>query len=237
MSFYEIANSTPVYIFCGIAILVVVGVLILFMAMSWKRGLELGMGKDKLVSVVKSTLMVSVGPLLSILVPLFALIKVMGAPWSWLRLSVIGSAVMELSIANMALQGGGYEGLGAADLPGEAYGLMALVVGFGIIAGMLLNIIFNKGVSTGLTSLRSKNPAKTGLLVSALFASFLANLSSSYLVAGIVQILVFATALLTSAGLGFYIKKSGKNKLSEYSFAICLIFSMSMAILWSHLFG
>ena len=60
MSFYEIANSTPVYIFCGIAILVVVGVLILFMAMSWKRGLELGMGKDKLVSVVKSTLMVSV---------------------------------------------------------------------------------------------------------------------------------------------------------------------------------
>ena len=236
MSFLEIANSTPVFIVCGIALLVVVGVLIVFMAMAWKRGLELGMSKDTLVSVVKSTLMVSVGPLLSILVPLFALIRVLGAPWSWLRLSVIGSAVMELSIATMAIQGGGYGDLGSA-LPGEAFGLMALVVGFGITAGMVLNIIFNKGVSSGLTSLRSKNPAKTGLLVSALFASFLANLSSTYLVAGTIQILVFATALLASAGLNFYVKKSGKTALAGYSFAICLVFSMAMAILWSNLLG
>lgn len=237
MSFLEIANSTPVFLFCGIALLVVVGILIIFMSMAWKRGLELGMSKDSLVAVVKSTLAVSVGPLLSILVPLFALIRVLGAPWSWLRLSVIGSAVMELSIATMAVQGGGYGDLGTATLPGEAFGLMALVVGFAITAGMVLNIVFNKGVSSGLTSLRSKNPAKTALLVSALFASFLANLSSTYLVAGTVQILVFATALLVSAGLSFYIKKSGKTALAGYSFAICLVFSMAMAILWSNLLG
>lgn len=237
MSFLEIANSRPVYVFCGIALLVVVGILIVFLSMAWKRALELGMSHGELVSVVKSTLMVSVGPLLSILVPLFALIRVLGAPWSWLRLSVIGSAVMEMMIANMALQNGGYGSLGTADLPGEAFGLMALVVGFGITAGMVLNIVFNKGVSTGLTSLRSKNPARTGLLVAALFASFLANLSASYLVAGVIEVVVFATALAASAGLNLYIKKSGRSSLAGYSFAICLVFSMAMAILWSNLLG
>lgn len=237
MSFLEIANSTPVYIFCGVAILLVVAILITFMAMAWKRGLQLGMDKSALTAVVKSTLTVSIGPLLSILVPLFALIRVLGAPWSWLRLSVIGSAAMELSIADMALQGGGYGSLGAADMPGEAFGLMALVVGFGITSGMLLNILFNKGVSSGLQTMRSKNPARAALLVSALFASFLANLGSTYLIAGVIQLLTFATALLSSAGLSYYIKKSGKNGLAGYSFAICLIISMALAILWSNLFG
>ena len=76
MSFNEIANSPQLFVICGAALLVVVAILVIYMAMGWKRGLELGMGKDTLLTAVKSTLAVSVGPLLSILVPLFALIRV-----------------------------------------------------------------------------------------------------------------------------------------------------------------
>ena len=76
MSFNEIANSPQLFVICGAALLVVVAILVIYMAMAWKRGLEMGMGKDTLLTAVKSTLAVSVGPLLSILVPLFALIRV-----------------------------------------------------------------------------------------------------------------------------------------------------------------
>ena len=236
MTFLDIANSRPVYLFCGIAILVVIGILLVFFLLAWRRGLELGMSRETMIGTVKTTLTVSVGPLLSVLVPLFALIKVLGAPWSWLRLSVIGSAAMELGVANISLTTAGYADVGTPDLPETAFGLVVLVVGFGITAGMVLNIFLNKKVSSGFTSIRSKNPARAGLLVSALFASFLANLSAYYLVSTPVHLAVFLTALVVTIAMNLYIHKSKNTKLAGYSFAICLIVSMAMAIFWANVF-
>ena len=237
MSFQEIANSKPVYVICGIAVLFVVLMLLAFFRFAWKRGLELGLTKEVMMSTVKTTLSVSIGPLLSVLVPLFAVIRVLGAPWSWLRLSVIGSAQMELGVANLGLSSAGYADVGTPGLPGEAFGLMVLVVGFGITAGMVLNIFLNKKASSGFTSIRSKNPAKAALLISALFAAFLANLSANYLVSSPVHLAVFLTGLVLTIAMDAIIKKTKSKALSGYSFAICLILSMAMAIVWANVLG
>ena len=237
MTFMEIAGSRPVYVICGVAVLLVTLILLAFLVFAWKRGLELGLSKETMTSTVKTTLSVSIGPLFSVLVPLFAMIKVLGAPWSWLRLSVIGSAAMELGVANLGLSSAGYADVGTPDLPGEAFGLVVLVVGFGITAGIVLNIFLNKKVSTGFTSIRSKNPARAALLISALFAAFLANLSANYLVTSAVHLAVFLTALALTVLMNVLIQKTKNKKLGEYSFAIGLIISMAMAIVWAKVLG
>lgn len=237
MTFQEIANSKPVYVICGIAVFLVCLMLLAFLRLAWKRGLELGLTKEVMMSTVKTTLGVAIGPMLSILVPLFALIRVLGAPWSWLRLSVVGSAAMELGVANLAMSSAGYADVGTPGLPGEAFGLVALVVGFGITSGMVLNIFLNKKVSSGFTSIRSSNPAKAALLISALFASFLANLSANYLVTSAVHLAVFLTALALTVAMNLVIQKTKSKALSSYSFAIGLILSMAMAIVWAKVLG
>ena len=60
----------------------------------------MGITKEDLHKVIKSSLVFSIVPSLSIVVGLFALISVLGIVWSWWRLSVIGSLSYESLISS-----------------------------------------------------------------------------------------------------------------------------------------
>ena len=66
--------------------------------------LELGITRKELSNVIKSSLIFSVVPSLSIVVGLFVLIAVMGSVWAWWRLSVIGSLSYETMISSSIAQ-------------------------------------------------------------------------------------------------------------------------------------
>lgn len=236
MSFLEIANQPFVYVACGCAILVVVIILLNFLRLSIRRAKEIGYTNGDLVKVVKTTLIVSIGPALSILIPMLALIKVLGRPFSWLRLSVIGSASMEMVLANWALSSNGYSALGT-DLPGVAFGAVALVVEFGVIDGMLINIFLNKRVSQSFDKLRSTNVRFANVLTATLFGSFIGALAVPSMMESVVSFASAVTGFVFFLVLMLLIRKFNLKKLNEYSFAIALVGGMLMAILWNTLMG
>lgn len=236
MSFLEVANHPFVYVACGIAILIVIIILLNFLRLSIKRAKEIGYSNSDLLKVVKTTLIVSIGPALSILIPMLALIKVLGRPFSWLRLSVIGSASMEMILANWALSSNGYGALGT-DLPGVAFGAVALVVGCSVIDGMLINIFLNKRVSQSLDKMRNTNMEFTNMLTETLFGSFIGALAVPSMMESAVSFASAITGFVFFLIIIFLIRKLNLKKMNEYSFAIALIGGMLMAILWNSLLG
>ena len=78
---------------------------LIYLKKAYARCLELGITKEKIHKVIKSSLVFSIVPSLSIVVGLFALIPVLGTIWSWWRLSVIGSLSYETLISSSVATG------------------------------------------------------------------------------------------------------------------------------------
>lgn len=96
MSYFEVANSSLVYLLVIVVIVFVFILSAIFTRKAWKRGLELGFEKEMLRRVVKQSLVFTLVPSIAIVIGLFALAPALGIPWPWFRLSVIGSVSYDL---------------------------------------------------------------------------------------------------------------------------------------------
>ena len=82
----------------------------------------MGMCKEKLQAVIKSSALFSIVPSIAIVAGLASLVVVIGLPYGWFRLSVLGSVAYEIMAADMALSA---LNLDVATANAEAFGLMA----------------------------------------------------------------------------------------------------------------
>ena len=72
---------------------------VVYLMKARKRALEMGITKEEINNIIKSSLIFSVVPSLSIVIGLVALAASLGTIWAWWRLSVIGSLSYETQIA------------------------------------------------------------------------------------------------------------------------------------------
>ena len=93
MTFSQIMNSKLLYILVIAAIAYVLVFSVLTLIRSWKHGQEIGLNKEKLKGAIISSAIYSILPSISIIIGLFSLTAVLGVPWSWFRLSVVGSEI------------------------------------------------------------------------------------------------------------------------------------------------
>ena len=73
---------------------------VVYLLKARKRALELGITAQEITDVIKSSLIFSIVPSLSIVIGLVALAASLGTIWAWWRLSVIGSLSFESQIAS-----------------------------------------------------------------------------------------------------------------------------------------
>lgn len=231
MLFTDVINHSFTYVVCLAAMGVVALLLIWFLAVGVQQAKKVGISGKDLAICVRTTLLVSLGPTMSILIPMLAMIKLLGAPWSGLRLSVIGSATMEMSLANMSITGMGM--LGDADLPKEAFGMIVFCIALGTIIGMVLNIFFNKKLCDNIDMIRSKDASTLDLYTNGILAAVFAVLGATTLVASSVHCAQYYSALIVYFLVMLLVKKTQSKKLREYSFTVALVISMVVAILWA----
>ena len=91
-------------VLCGLTILIVLLQPVIFMAAAFKRGKELNMTKEEMKEAARSSAIFSIIPSLPIIVSYLLLVPALGRYFPWLRLSVVGSAVYETMVANMAAE-------------------------------------------------------------------------------------------------------------------------------------
>ena len=179
MSLSAIMNSTTLYIAVIVGLLLIFLLCAVMLKMAWGRCIELGISQEKIKGVIKSSVIFSIVPSLSIVIGLFSLAAVLGVPWPWFRLSVVGSVSYELMAADMVATGAGYESIGALAAANDASqaGAIMFVMSIGIMFGIVTCTFFGKKIQTSMTSFREKNGAwgalATGCFTLALMVVFL----------------------------------------------------------------
>ena len=183
---------------------------LVYLKKAYDHCLELGITRKELSNVIKSSLIFSVVPSLSIVVGLFVLIAVLGSVWAWWRLSVSGSLSYETMISSSIAQVLGYAS--SAEMLESATGRQ-----FGVVMILMtVAILTLAAVCASFISPVFELPAvktASGYLLPALFGSmalglFASSSSGSKVVKGgikgVLPVLIIMTVLSLAARLAGY---------------------------------
>lgn len=235
----EIISSPLLLILVVVGLLYILCFSLVYLKKSYKRCLEMGITKEALKTVIKSSLVFSVVPSLSIVVGLFALISVLGTVWSWWRLSVIGSLSYETLIASSVSSAVGFSS--SAEMlesaTGRQFGVVMILMSIGMLSGFFILIPFGKKLSMSVNKTKNASTWKyvlSGTFMLCLFAVYVPVL----LFGDSIQAAVMLTGLVIAILLGILASKSPKLRwLSEFIMAFSMIGGMISSIFWTGLFS
>lgn len=174
----DIISSPLLLILVSVGLLYIVGFSIVYLKKSYARCLKLGITKEDLSKVIKSSLVFSIVPSLSIVVGLFALISVLGVVWSWWRLSVIGSlsyeSLISSSVASALNFSTNAEMLDKAT--GSQFGVVMILMSIGMLSGFCVLIPFGKKLSMSVNKTKEASSWKyvlSGTFMLCLFSVYI----------------------------------------------------------------
>lgn len=234
----EIANSPLLLILVVIGLLYIAGLSLLFMRKAYTNCLSLGITKETIHKVIKSSLVFSIVPSLSIVVGLLALIAVFGSIWPWWRLSVIGSLSYETLISSSVATALNYPtsaDMFNAGTPKE-FGVLMILMSIGMLSGFLILIPFGKKLSMSVNKSENSSTWKyvfSNLFLLTLFAVYIPVL----LIGDSVQAAVMLTGLVVAIILGILSKKPKLHWLSDFIMAITMVVGMISSLFWVNIFG
>ena len=155
-------NSPMMYLVCGVVILFVAVVCVVFMIRAYRAGIAIGMDKTKMKRVIASSATFTILPSVGILLGVIALSGSLGTPFPWLRLSVIGALHYETQVAQGAAESIGLSGLNVAEMTPTNFATIALLMSFCVIWGMLLSALFSKRYLGRIGGSKKSENAKPG---------------------------------------------------------------------------
>lgn len=238
MSYFDIANAPLLYLLTAAGILYIVGLSAVFLRKSWKRCLELGISGEKLKAIARSSAVFTIVPSLSIVIGLFTLSTVLGVPWPWYRLSVVGSVSYELMAADMVASGMGYGSVGemAAKADYQVFGAVMFVMSICILTGIVVNIFAVEKIQKGMSSLKTKHGDKGTIINASFFLGIIAAFTPLIFASGIVYALTFLISMAVAAVCALCMKRFRLKWLGSFIMSISLIVSMSASVLLEYLF-
>lgn len=234
----DIIKSPLLLILVVIGLLYIVGFSLVYLKKACKRCLELGITKEEIKKVIKSSCVFSIVPSLSIVVGLFVLISALGTVWSWWRLSVIGSLSYETLISGSVATALGFDSsvemLSGAT--GQQFGVVMILMSIGMLSGFLILIPLGKKLSMSVTKTENSSDWKhvfSGVFMLCMFAVYIPVL----LIGDTVQACVMLTGLVVAVALGIFAKNPKLRWLGEFIMAFSMIAGMASSLLWVKLFG
>ncbi|MDR0653995.1 MAG: DUF5058 family protein [Synergistaceae bacterium] len=235
----RVFNGSTLYLICGIVILYVTVQALLFMRIAWRRGTELGLAGKTMRQAVTNSAVFSIIPSLPIVLMLMVLTQVIGRYFSWLRLSVIGSASYENMSIDIAAKSYGLTGISDPGFSPEIYVAATWIMTFGIVWGILFNIFFMETLDKQAKNIQIRGGGFMKTISAALFIGMLSVMSMPYLTNAAknsLGTLSFCAAAAVSLLIGAVSQKINIGPFKEFAFPISLLAGMFAAILAAPLF-
>ena len=193
----------------------------------------MGVTKETLKSVVKSSITFSIVPSIAIVAGLVTLAVVIGLPYGWFRLSVIGSVSYELMSANMALTALELD-LETADA--YAFSLMSWSMCLGITLSLIFNLLFNKKIHMGTLKLGKGDKKWEAVSQNVFMLALMCSLLAPMIFAGGADLLTFITSAVIAILVSILAKLMKAKWLNDFVLVISMIGAMASSLLWSRLF-
>lgn len=239
-NYLEMANTPLLWVAAAIPVCVVIFQAVLFIKKSLQAAKATGITKDQINRAVKSSAVSSLGPSAVILVTMISLIVSMGAPISWMRLSLIGSVNYEAMAAGFGAQAMGTD---LEHLTPIAFSCGLWVMTLGMLGCMIFVLLFTDKMDK-VNHIMSRGNSKMVPIISAgaMLGAF-ANLASGNFFTAEGQFAFGgapAMATICGCGLMMVLSKLAKDQniswLREWAFAISMFTGMFAGYAWSLVF-
>jgi hypothetical protein len=238
MSFFDVANHWLIYLMVIIGIIFVAGFSLVSMRKSWKRAVVKGWSNEKLMNLVKMTVSTTLVPSISVVIGVFALVPLLGVPWPWWRLSVVGSLAYETMAADMTINAVGLDLTRLAEATAQDFVLVMFVMSIGIMGGMFVSPFVTKSIHLGSMKMKAGDKRWAALGGSVFFtvilSVFVVPIFLNFTTIGCIQMLTFATSL----AITIVLNRLAVGKwafLRSFVLAISLILAMASSVLWHNL--
>lgn len=230
MDYMKVANGSVLYVLAGGLIVFVVIQSIIFLKMAWARGIEIGLTREKLMETVKTSAVFAIIPSIPIVIALIAISPVLGLPFSWMRLSVIGSQTYEIIAAKIGASSMGIKSLVDPGYTAEVFANSMWVMSVGIIWGLVLCIFMLKKYQNRMKKVQQKDSVWAEILVNALFFGMLSVFLGGPIVAGGISLYV----LLGSAMIMLLVTWIGNltklQWIKDFALSVSMVAGMGLAV-------
>lgn len=237
MDLLTILNSSLLYILVGVSLFMVFCICVFFYIRGRKRALELGISPEIFKSSMKGAAIFSIVPSIAVIIGLITLAPLLGVPWPWFRLSVVGSLGYELMAGDLAAKAAGFESLAAFSSSGDILSLGAImfVMSICIMTGMVCNVLFLKKIHSNVTKLGSKQDPFTALALSCLIIAMMSVMLPLQVVISPVHAMTAVTSAVATFGLSYAAKKHSIKWLPDFIMSFALVIGMVSAVIWNNL--
>lgn len=232
MTFKEISTSGLLWTLVLTGIILVALMTLYYFRLCYKNAVEMGVEKETLKKVIKSSVSFSIVPSIAIVTGLVTLSVVIGLPYSWFRLSVIGSVAYEVMAANMALSA---LGLDVNNADGYAFGLMAWAMCLAITVSLIFNVFFNKKIHLGTLKLGEGDKKWSPVAQSVFMSALLVSLIVPMLFGDVPSLLTFVTSALLAVLISVIVKKTGASWLGQFTLTFSMIGAMIASVFFDKL--
>ena len=100
----KLANQLILWPLCAVVVLISLIQAILYTRLANKTAKTLGITSETCQKAFKAGLITAIGPAISGFIVMVGMISVIGAPMSWMRLSIIGAATTEMAGAQFGAE-------------------------------------------------------------------------------------------------------------------------------------
>ncbi|MBE6913358.1 MAG: DUF5058 family protein [Ruminococcaceae bacterium] len=238
MEFY--VNHPVLFVLAGALIAVVFAQSVFFLVKAWRRGIEIGLGRERLKKVALTAAVFTVAPAVAIVISVITLAKDLGVALPWLRLSVIGSLSYETIAATNAESAMGLTFGRVESLTASQYVTIASVMTVSIMVGIWLVPVIGKKLQSGLISLENRDKRWSDILSASMFIGMISAFVGfvfcdfAAVFSGDTRGLIPVLVMLVSAGVmcvsGVLVKKLKWAWIADYALPISLIAGMASAI-------
>ena len=124
----EISQQPVIWVLCGLTVVLVAVQAVLFLRLARRTARESSLDPNISRKAYKIGLISAIGPSCGVFILMVGLMSAIGAPMSWMRLSVIGAAGTELAAATNGATAAG------VTLGGEGFSLEVLIICWAVMA-------------------------------------------------------------------------------------------------------
>jgi hypothetical protein len=235
--YLSIANHPLVFAVCGFVLFLVLVQSVISLVIAWKRGVSIGMDRSRMKAVIRSSAIFSIVPSLPIVLSLMAIAPVLGLPFSWLRLSVIGSAPYELIAAGIGAKSMGIADLGAPGYTAQVFGNSMWIMTLGIMTGLVLCIFTLRRYQRKMIDMGKKDSKWPAIMVNALFFGMLSVFIGPPAVQGGSKLYVMFFSAAVMLAITYVAKRMKSRSLEEFAMAFSMLCGMVFAVVLSRVGG
>ncbi len=228
-------NSGFLYGVTAVIILFVIAQSVFFLVRAVRRGKQLGISGNTIRSTIFSSAIFTVAPAIAILMGVITLSKMLGLPWPWLRLSILGALTYELPAATTTAAAMGVSTSTTITDP-TAFTAIAWVMTLGIIPGIFLVLFGLKKLEGGVHAITGKDEKWGKLFMDSMFlgmiSAFLGLIFADVRegLPGYIPVVVAIISALLMALCGLLIKVCKAKWLEQYALPLCMLGAMAASI-------